>query len=56
MQTTFWGSLTRAVRTPSRAELHGKIVDPNIPGGEIVIGSPDQESDNVLAAELGYPA
>ncbi len=53
-QTTLWGSITRAIRTPSRVELHGNIFDPGVPGGIIPIGSPDQDSDSVIATEIGY--
>ncbi|WP_455206804.1 TonB-dependent receptor plug domain-containing protein [Kaarinaea lacus] len=55
-QTTLWGSITRAVRTPSRAELHGKLIvcDPIDPNCVINIGSPNQDSDSVIASEIGY--
>ncbi len=54
--TTVWGSLARAVRTPSRVERDAQLVvcDPSMPGCVIDIGNPDIESETMIAAELGY--
>ena len=55
-RTTLWGSLTRAVRTPTRAELHAELVfcDPSLPGCVQPVGDPEKDSENVLASEIGY--
>lgn len=55
-QTTMWGSITRAVRTPTRAELHAELVfcDPNTPGCVLPVGDPDKTSEYVIASEIGF--
>jgi iron complex outermembrane receptor protein len=54
--TVFWGSLTKAVSTPTRSELHGELIfcDPSIPGCVQPIGDPEADSEYVIASELGY--
>ncbi len=47
-QHTFWGAISRAVRTPNRVD-HDLFVPP------VVVGSSDFESETVIAYELGYP-
>lgn len=55
---SFWASVARATRTPSRAESDGRLYDqviwrtpPILVGG---IGNSDLESEELLAYELGY--
>jgi iron complex outermembrane receptor protein len=59
---TFWGAISRAVRTPSRVE-HDSVVQvviplPPVPGQSPPImqmrGSDDYDSEELLAYELGY--
>ncbi len=51
-QHTLWGSLARAVRTPSRAEQDGRfaLAFPL----NALSGDPDIESENLAAVEFGY--
>ncbi len=55
---TFWASVSRAVRTPSRAEsdirLNPAPPVPLPPGSITILGNPDMESEVLLAYELGY--
>lgn len=62
-QHTAWGSISRAVRTPSRAENDATIsvglappgvYDPTLPALISYYGSPAFDSEEVLAFELGY--
>jgi len=55
-QATLWGSVTRAVRTPTRAELNAELVfcDPGLPGCVQSISDPDKKSESVIASEIGY--
>ena len=55
-ESSAWASLTRAVRTPTRAELHALLIfcDPSNPGCTQPIGDPDANSEKVVASELGY--
>lgn len=58
-KSTIWGSVSRAVRTPSRAEVDGRIGQSVIPGTPLssivaFIGSPNIESENLTAFEAGY--
>jgi iron complex outermembrane receptor protein len=54
---TLWGSITRAVRTPSRVEhdlaLTG-LADPTIPAFTRLLGNEEFDAEKVLAYQLGY--
>lgn len=52
---SLWGSVTRAVRTPSRAESDVTIRTAG-PGGApaLVLGNPEIASEKLLAYEIGY--
>lgn len=50
---TLWAAISRAVRTPTRGEISFDIKD--YPSGySVSLGSPQAESENVLAYEAGY--
>lgn len=49
---TLWSSVSRAVRTPSRLENDGFVKGPD--GGIIATGSPNLDSEDVLAYQIGY--
>jgi iron complex outermembrane recepter protein len=55
---SFWASVSRAVRTPSRAEsdivLNPAPPVPLPPGLITIFGNPNMESEKLLAYELGY--
>ncbi len=59
---TLWTAVSRAVRIPSRVEVHGRIVTavmpvapPPAPPLEFSInGNPGQDAEELLAYELGY--
>ena len=63
---SFWGAISRAVRTPSRVENDGRVndefklpgttenPDPATPALVALFGSSDFESEELLAYELGY--
>jgi iron complex outermembrane receptor protein len=56
-ENTAWASVTRAVHTPSRAALDGKLIfcePPETPGCSLTIGDPDTKSESVIASEAGY--
>jgi iron complex outermembrane receptor protein len=56
-RNTAWASVTRAVHTPSRAALNGKLIfcePPETPGCSQTIGDPDTKSESVIASEAGY--
>jgi len=64
---TLWGSVARAIRTPSRIELDGRIlgfVDPPfsatnpdpVPFALTINGSPTFDNEEVIAYEVGYRA
>ena len=57
---TLWASVSRAVRTPSRAESDVRINPappvPIPPGRLTVLGNPDMVAEELLAYELGYRA
>ena len=57
---TLWASVSRAVRTPSRAESDVRINPappaPIPPGRLTVFGNPDMVAEELLAYELGYRA
>jgi iron complex outermembrane receptor protein len=65
-ETSFWGAVTRAVRTPSYADLGARVVDvdPVVPPGApnnpfplplrfAAVGSPNFISEELLAYEVG---
>ncbi|WP_028585989.1 TonB-dependent receptor plug domain-containing protein [Desulfogranum mediterraneum] len=60
---TFWASVARAVRTPSRVEEGGRIVTQVIPPAPptipfpvpvAIVGNPEFTSEELIAYELGY--
>ena len=52
---TFWASVNRAVRTPSRAENDAVITAVVAPGAAVALfGSHEFESEKLMAYELGY--
>jgi iron complex outermembrane receptor protein len=55
---TFWASVSRAVRTPSRAEsdirLNPAPPVPLPPGSITILGNPDMVSEKLIAYEFGY--
>lgn len=53
---TLWSAVTRAVRTPSRAEHDIKLTASVFPGGIAIsnIGRDSFDSENVIAYEFGY--
>jgi len=51
---TFWASVSRAVRTPSRVEDDVIITQPTPFGAATIYGDRNFESENLLAYELGY--
>ena len=51
---TFWGSISRAVRTPSQAE--SDIVLKTGLSPLPIVGNPDMLAENLLAYEIGYRA
>jgi iron complex outermembrane receptor protein len=54
---TAWTSVTRAVHTPSRAELDGKLIfcEPaDLPGCSQSIGDPNTPASSIIAYEAGY--
>lgn len=55
-RSTLWTSVSRAVRTPSRAEEDISINRTVGPGGAVVsiLGNHDSESEILIAYELGY--
>lgn len=58
-QHILWGAVSRAVRTPSRAESDFRVNTAASPGPELpvlvsILGNPDVESEELLAYELGY--
>jgi iron complex outermembrane receptor protein len=62
-RNTFWGSVSRAVRTPSRVDEDGRIaisktIDPQsgFPVELDVVGNNQLYSESVIAYELGYRA
>jgi len=46
----FWGAVSRAVRLPTRLDADLRIDAP----GSVIIGNPDQKSEELLAYEFGY--
>lgn len=58
--STWWASVARAVRTPSRIETDGRITvavplpPPAPPASFTIFGNPDQHSEELTAYEIGY--
>ena len=53
-QSLLWGSLSRAVRTPSR--LDRELFSPGSPPFTVIAGGPDFQSEKLTAFEIGYRA
>ena len=59
---TVWGSVSRAVRTPSRVNndvllsVSAFPTDTGLPGQSVLLGNSDVESEDLLSFELGYRA
>ena len=52
-----WGSISRAVRTPSRIEENLRFRAPVSPGVfSLILGNPFIAAEDVIAYELGYRA
>ncbi|MDB6020146.1 MAG: TonB-dependent receptor, plug [Pedosphaera sp.] len=60
---TFWGAMSRAVRTPSRADedilYNQSVIPPSPPGSPLPLlvslyGNPNFHSEELIAYELGY--
>jgi len=52
---TIWGSISRAARTPTRAERTISFIAASTGGGFVrVVGNPEYESEDLNAFELGY--
>jgi iron complex outermembrane receptor protein len=55
---SLWAAASRAVRTPSRAELDARFIQRVIPGQAptvvILFGDEDYESEELMAYEMGY--
>jgi iron complex outermembrane receptor protein len=59
-RNSFWGAVSRAVRTPSQTDEDSRIsvqrgaIPPGIPFTSDVFSSPDNRSEELTAYELGY--
>jgi iron complex outermembrane recepter protein len=58
-RNTYWAAISRAVRTPSRWEISGRVNDqtlgnPSLPNLIAAVPNPDFDSEDLLAYELGY--
>lgn len=53
---TVWAAVSRAVRTPARADVDTRFVPVPANGVVVIRGNPDFESEDVIAYELGYRA
>jgi iron complex outermembrane receptor protein len=51
---TVWGAISRAVRTPTRVDQDLVSPNPSTGAPALLIGSPDFESETLIAYELGY--
>ena len=51
---TLWGAVSRAVRTPSRANDDIQVSTATDPPSIVVLGDNDVESEDLLAFEIGY--
>ena len=58
MRHAFWGAISRAVRTPSRADHDISFVAPDLATGDLNAfnGSRSVSSEQLLAYEIGYRA
>jgi len=57
-QQSIWASVSRAIRTPSRAETDGRFNQEVLPGPPVtyisIFGDDDFDSEELIAFELGY--
>ncbi|MCQ4313235.1 TonB-dependent receptor [Pseudomonas stutzeri] len=55
-QNTLWGSVSRAVHTPSRADndVRVQVISPTAPIRVVISGSDSVDAEEVTAYELGY--
>ncbi len=53
-RSSYWASVSRAVRTPSRVDVDYYSPAVRQPGAFNIVGGPDFVSEKVLAYELGY--
>ena len=51
---TLWGSVSRAVRTPSRLDEDIILRFPQLPGVAAFVGNPEFDSEELIAYELGH--
>ena len=51
---TFWGAISRAVRTPTRIDQDLVAPNPAFGGMPILLGNRDFESEELIACEVGY--
>ncbi len=51
---TLWASVSRAVRTPTRAEISFDIRVPDLDGGTGSLGNRNLKAENVISYEAGY--
>lgn len=60
MRNTFWAAVSEAVRTPTRKDVGGEFnvaafpLADGTPAVLTIVGNPQQESEHLLATELGY--
>ncbi|OFV94250.1 MAG: hypothetical protein A3F68_08580 [Acidobacteria bacterium RIFCSPLOWO2_12_FULL_54_10] len=50
VRNLLWGAVSRAVRTPTRLDADLRVDAPGI----LIIGNPDQQSEELIAYEFGY--
>src|SRR5690606_5046111 len=53
-ETTVWGAVSRAVRSPSRIDTDLFTLTAPSSGGTRFVGGPDFDSEELVAYELGY--
>jgi iron complex outermembrane receptor protein len=51
--TSIWGAVSRAIRTPSRVEEDARIAIPVYPVGQTLLGNTQLDSEELMAYELG---
>jgi len=51
---TFWGAVSRGVRTPTRIDRDIVLPNPTTGAGSVLRGSRDFDSERLIAYELGY--
>ena len=51
---TVWGAISRAVRTPTRLDQDVVLPNPSSGASPAFVGSPDFDSEELIAYELGY--